>query len=157
MCTEWKRFPARNAKRLSLVVGGFLLSLGACESTTDESYKDIPDCSPCGWVLLELSAEPFEKKPGTIFHVSTRAFDSIYGGYGSTEGTEPGEYEILGGIPWGSPPPPGDTLQVWVVAVWHDAPSNAALVARDSVVATVRLRPLKEPRAFDTVAITLRR
>ena len=157
MQTDLDQFQPMSSARLLTMVGVFLLTLTGCESTTDGGYIDIPDCSPCGWVLLELSAEPFEKKPGTIFHISTRSVDTVYGGLGVAEGYEPGEYEVLGGIPWGSEPPPGDTLKVWVVATWHDAPSNDAFVAQDSTIATVRLRPFGDPRSFDTVAITLRR
>jgi hypothetical protein len=145
--------PTRGARLIAILI--LAAAISACDEPTDLGEFG---CDPCGWILLQLTAEPFSAAAGGIFHVRTR---STIPGYGSALGirelSHPGEYRVDAGIPWGSPAPAGDTLLIWVVADWHDAPRNEAFVDRDSTLVLARYEPRAQAPPEDTAVIVLHR
>jgi hypothetical protein len=136
-------------------------ALNACD-TASPVEGEFGDCAPCGWVLVKLGAEPFPTGSSGTFLIKTGSsipeFWPSYSGLGSTEAGRPGEYRVMAGVPWGLHAPPGDTLRVWVKAVWYDKARNEALVDRDSVLITVRYpSALNGSQPEDTAALTLHR
>jgi hypothetical protein len=110
-------------------------------------------------VLLHVITPPVTPQARVDFYVTTRGLSydpghNADGFIGFAHSSSPGPIEVIGGIPWSTPRPPGDTFSVWVAVNWLE---NAVSIDRDSTIALVRLGPDDAPPLYDTVSITLSR
>ena len=76
---------------------------------------------------------------------------------GTAVGAEPGAHRVRVGSHGGGAALAGDSMVVWVVAVWHEEPRNEALVDIDSVMVRAYLRPRGEAEPELRVTLALER